>query len=482
MVKKIGDLEPKIVWQIFDKITTIPRCSKKEEKIQSWLKGWADENNVPFKQDQVGNILLVRDPAPGCEGYPTITLQGHMDMVCEKDSSSSHNFDTDPIPTKIQGDVVTAVGTTLGADNGIGMALSMALLIDPSIKKHGRIETLLTVDEETGLTGARMLQKDFFAGKRLINMDSEELGVIIIGSAGGGGTQYQVPITLEETKGWKTFKLEVDGLLGGHSGVDIHLPRLNANKLLGEGLKAVIGAVPLRISHIEGGTRGNAIPRSAYCEFQVPEKHVKKAREALTTWDKGLDRSVEKELKTSVTEVPQRKSFSEASSKSVVGIITEVPQGPFSWSEEIEGLVQTSNNMGIVRTEGGNVRIEVSSRTSDKDDFSKNQSILKAIGEKYGVNATQREGGTGWKPNRGSPFLKLVERCYDEVLKSKSTVTAIHAGLECGVLIGLNPEIQAVSIGASIMHPHSPNEQVNIASVGIVWNVLKSIAQNVDKE
>ncbi|MFB0543503.1 MAG: M20/M25/M40 family metallo-hydrolase, partial [Candidatus Bathyarchaeia archaeon] len=291
MVNKVlSELEPKIVWGLFEEIAKIPRCSGKEEKLQKWIKKWTEEKGVAFKQDGVGNILLTREAAPGYEDLPTLTLQGHQDMVCEKTAESPHNFDTDPIPVKVEGDIVAAEGTTLGADNGIGVAIAMAMLIDPGLKRHGKIEVLLTVSEETGLVGAIKMQKGFFTGKRMINLDSEEQGVIIIGSAGGGGTQYTIPVEFEETKGWEGIKIEINGLLGGHSGVDIHLPRVNANKLLGEGLKAVKGEVPLRIMHIEGGTRGNAIARSAYCDFLVPEGKVEKAMELLEKWKAQTER------------------------------------------------------------------------------------------------------------------------------------------------------------------------------------------------
>jgi dipeptidase D len=481
-VKAISELEPRAVWKIFYEITKIPRCSGKEQRLQEWIKNWAEENGLGFKQDEVGNILLTREASTGYENLPVLTLQGHQDMVCEKDADSPHDFDKDPIPVKIESGVVGAKGTSLGADNGIGMAIGMALLNDRNLKKHGKLEALLTVEEETGLTGAVKMQKGFFSGKRMINLDSEELGIIIVGSAGGGGTQYTISVTPKAAEGSTGLRLEVDGLLGGHSGVDIHLPRLNANKLIGEGLKEVMSKVPVRIMRIEGGTRGNAIPRSAYCEFLVPATKLGTAKKILEGWQANLDRSVEKDLKVKVSEVPVGKASTEGQTKSIVGVINEVQQGPFSWSKEIEGLVQTSNNIGIVRTEEGKVVIPISSRSSDADDLEKNRAILKALGEKYGAEVAQGPGYPGWKADVKSPFLDLVSRIYQKVMGKRPKVTAIHAGLECGFLSRFDKDLKIVSIGPTIHHPHSPQEKVEIESVGVLWNVVRVIAEELENE
>lgn len=478
----LSELEPKIVWGIFEEISRIPRCSGKEQRLQTWIRGWAEENGVSFKQDEVGNIILTREAATGCEAYQTLTLQGHQDMVCEKTDESPHDFESDPIPVRIEEGIVTADGTSLGADNGIGIAIAMAVMIDPGIERHGKIEALLTVEEETGLIGTIKMQPGFFTGRRMINLDSEELGVIIIGSAGGGGTQYTIPVTFREAKGWKGFRLEVGGLLGGHSGVDIHLPRLNANKLVGEGLKAALDEAPIRIMHIEGGTRGNAIARSARCDFLVPEGRTKKVIEIIEGWGEKVDRSVEKGLKISVSEIPAGRSFSEEASASVIGIINDVPQGPYSWSEEIEGLVQTSNNLGIVRTEEDRVLIPISSRSSDMDDLAKDQAMLREIGERHGAEVEQMGGYPGWKADPKSRFLGLVRRIYGEVLGREPTVTAIHAGLECGFLSRFDPDLKIVSIGPDIQNPHSPGELVHAESVGVLWEVVRRVVREIPSE
>lgn len=481
---KLGSLEPMAVWSIFEEITRIPRCSGKEQNVQCWLKKWAEENHVKFKKDEVGNVLLIREASSGCGCYLGLVLQTHQDMVCEKDEGSSHNFDTDPIPVKVEKDIVRADRTSLGADNGIGMAISMALLIDPTLKRHGRVEALMTVEEETGLKGAMKMKQGFFTSKNMINLDSEEEGVIIIGSAGGGGTQYTVSVSQEPMEGWSGMRVKVDGLLGGHSGVDIHLPRANANKLLGDFLYALIKETPLRISNIEGGTRGNAIPRSATCVFAVPKKNASMAKAVIDKWSKKAKRDfpVEESMIFSLTDAQVEKAISEEKTASIVGILKEVKQGPFSWSKNIKGLVETSNNLGIVKTEEGAIKISVSSRSSEAEDMAKDRKILNEIAVKYGAIVVQPPGGTGWKADVTSPWLHFVASIYEQVLSKKPVVTAIHAGLECAQFINLEPGLRVVSIGSTIKNPHSPQEIVYIDSVKMVYSVVKAVAEKMGND
>ena len=482
MSKVLDGLEPEIVWDIFERISAIPRCSKKEERVQEFLEAWAGENGVGFRKDEVGNVILIREAAPGCEGFPTLMMQGHQDIVCEKDPESPHDFDVDPLSLKVEGDNVSAEGTTLGADNGIGMAIAMALLVDPGLERHGRLEAVFTVDEESGFTGIRNMSPDFFTGKRMINLDSEELGVIIISSAGGGGTQYTIHIVREEPGDWEALRVEVGGLMGGHSGVDIHLPRLNSNILLAQGLRKVMERMPLRLIHIEGGTRGNAIPRSAYAEALVPKGRGAEAKEILKDWGAGIDRSVEEGLEVRVTASTPKASASQEATSKAVNLVSEIPQGVYSWSTEYDELVQTSNNLGILRTEEDKFSIPLNSRTCDAEDFKGNQAMLGELGDRHGVEYTQRAGGAGWKADPDSPFLKLAERTYAEVHGQKPKVTGIHGGLECGVFVRLDPELQIVSIGPTIHNPHSPGEYLEASTVGVLWEVVRAIAQRMDDE
>lgn len=478
----LKELKPKNVWTIFEEISGVPRCSKEEQRLQEYVERWAAENDIIFRKDETGNILLVREAESGYENYPTLLLQGHQDMVCEKDPGSPHDFENDPIPLKIDGVMVIAEGTTLGADNGIGMALAMALLADPNLERHGKIEAIFTVDEESGFTGVRNLKADFFTSKRMINMDSEELGVIIVSSAGGGGTEYSFPVERKNHGDWEAFKVEVTGLLGGHSGVDIHLPRYSANVLLAKGLRELDEKMPIRLIHIEGGTRGNAITRSALAELLVPKGNKNKVKKLIEEWAANVDRSTEKDLIVKVSSLIPRDAVDQGTSTRAINIISDIPQGVFSWSKEYEDLVQTSNNLGILRTEPDMIRIQVSSRTCNIEDFQENQVKLKEIGEKYGAQINQRGGYAGWKADRDSPFLRLVIRCYEEAYGKSPKVTGIHGGLECGVFTNLDPEMEIVSIGPTIKYPHSPSEYLDIESVATLWEVIKTIAERMNEE
>jgi dipeptidase D len=481
---KLGSLEPKAVWSIFEEITRIPRCSGKEQKLQNWIKKWSEENNIQFKKDEAGNVLLTLEASPGCRDIPGLVLQTHQDMVCEKDEGSPHNFDTDPIPVKVEKGFVGAERTSLGADNGVGMAISMALLIDPTLKMHGKVEVLMTVEEETGNKGAMNVKKGFFTGKNMINLDSEDEGMIIIGSAGGYGTTYTVSVSQEPVEKWSGLMIKIDGLLGGHSGVDIHLPRANANKLLGDFLYSLSKETPLRITNIEGGTRVNAIPRSATCSFAVPKKNILKAKAVLDKWSQKARSNypVEEDMVFDLTEVPVDKAVSEEKTVAIIGILNEVQQGPFSWSKSISGLVETSNNLSIVKTEEGVVKFSISSRSSDDEDIARDRKILNEIGVKYSADVAQPPGRSGWKADVQSPWLRFIASTYEQVLGRKPIVTAIHGGLECAQFVSLEPKLNVVSIGPTIKSPHSPHELVNIDSVKTVWSTVKAVVEKMGKE
>lgn len=478
----LKELKPKNVWNIFEEISRVPRCSKREQRLQEYIERWAAENEIIFRKDDTGNILLVREAKPGYSDYPTLLLQGHQDMVCEKDPDSPHDFENDPIPLKIDGVMVTAEGTTLGADNGIGMALAMALVADPTLDKHGMIEVIFTVDEESGFTGVRNLKADFFTGKKMINMDSEELGVVIVSSAGGGGTEYIFPVERQSHGDWEALKVEVTGLLGGHSGVDIHLPRYSANVLLAKGLRELNGKVSIRLMHIEGGTRGNAITRSAYAELFVPKGNKDEVKKIIEKWADSVNYSTEKNLIVKASSSTPRDAVDQETSTKAINLISEIPQGVFSWSKEYEDLVQTSNNLGILRTEPDMIRIQVSSRTCNTEDFQKNQVKLKDLGEKYGAQINQRGGSAGWKADPDSPFLRLVVRCYEEAYGKSPKVTGVHGGLECGVFTNLDPEMEIVSMGPTIKYPHSPSECLDIESVATLWEIIKTISGRMNEE
>jgi dipeptidase D len=470
-------LEPQPVWDIFEQISKIPRCSKNEARLQSWIKSWAKENDVGFKNDEVGNILLTRDT--GISNVPSLLLQAHQDMVCEKTPESDHNFEADPIPLVVTGNKVLADQTSLGADNGIGMALAMALLVDESMIGNGKIEALFTVDEEAGFSGVRNLKSDFFKSKYMINLDSEKSGVIIVSSAGGGGTTYTIPYRPRVQANKAALRVEVGGLMGGHSGVDIHLPRFNANKLLAEGLVVLHREYPIRLIEFQGGTRGNAIPRNSFAEILLPGESINKAVDILKAWERGIDKSNEKGLKVKITPVKSKHAAPIHETEKMIKLVSRIPFGLKSWSPDFEDLVQTSNNNGIVKTEKNIFTISVYSRTSDSKDFYDNQRILHELGKRTGVKIDQREGGSGWKADLDSPLLKIVKDSYMFVLKKNPKVTGIHGGLECGVIARLKPGMEIVSVGPTIKNPHSPFEYVEVPGVGVLWELLKGVANRM---
>ncbi len=472
----LQDLEPEPVWQIFEELTRIPRCSKHEEKVQHFLKQWAKEHGLGYEKDKVGNVLLTREASGGA---PALLFQAHQDMVCEKTPESSHNFSRDPIPLEYEGGKVKAYNTSLGADNGLGMALAMAVLIDEN-QPSGRLEALFTVDEEAGFTGVRNLSPDFFKARYMINLDSEEVGVVIVSSAGGGGTTYRIGFRPQNPERREAIRVSVDGLQGGHSGVDIHLPRYNANKLLAEGLLRLHKELTIRLIHFEGGTRGNVIPRNAYADILIPARRMDKAMEIINDWARGIDKTHERGLTVKTVPIDLKPAAPIHETEQLIKLVAEIPFGPKSWSPDYEDLVQTSNNNGIVRTENNTFIVRVSSRTCDLKDGYDNQRILYELGQEHRVKTEQEDLRAGWKADPESKLLRLVEKSYSTVSGRKPKVTGIHGGLECGVIAGLKPGMDIVSLGPTIKYPHSPSEYVEVKGVDTLYKTLLMVASKMN--
>ncbi|UCE12185.1 MAG: aminoacyl-histidine dipeptidase [Candidatus Heimdallarchaeota archaeon] len=472
-------LEPQIVWDLFEKISQIPRESKKEEKIRAWIKTWAEKHKIAYNEDNVGNLLLSRSTLKGCDHFPGVILQAHMDMVGQKLPESSHDFDHDPITLKVVENYVTADGTTLGADNGIGLAMCLAVLVDPDFR-HGPLDVLLTVDEETGFTGAFALQPNFFNHNLLLNLDSEDVGTITVSSAGGGDTRFVVPVTWKENSSLVGFRLEVRGLTGGHSGIDIHKPRLNALKLLTEVLINIRQKVnSFHICSIVGGSAHNAIPRDAWCEFLVD--NAESVRQIFREWDKQFEtyRKDEPNLRVNLHE--EKLSSYVTSTNAIITLLYEIPHGPLSFSQEIPDLVETSNNLALIKTSSNTIEIVASTRSSIDGELNRVRDELRELAER--VNAEVIQGSTypGWKPALNSPFLKLVKQEYEREYGREVKLKAIHAGLETGVFKGINPVLQLVSIGPDIKDVHSPQERVYIESVGLIWRVVTAVLSRLDQ-
>ncbi|MDH6389283.1 dipeptidase D [Parabacteroides sp. PFB2-12] len=482
---KITDLKPEIVWKFFHEVTQVPRPSKKEEKIIKYLEGFAEQYNVLIKKDEAGNILMFKPATPGYEKLPTVILQSHMDMVCEKNSDKEFDFDNDPIETVVDGDWLRANGTTLGADNGIGMAAELAILASDDIE-HGPIECLFTVDEETGLTGAKALEKGFMNGEILLNLDSEDEGELFIGCAGGKDTQASFtyePVAAPEEMLY--FKITVSGLNGGHSGGDIHKGLGNANKLLVRYLYLLMDEdMPFALATIDGGNLRNAIAREANAVIGLQPSDKEKARVLLNTF--AAD--VENELKHADPNVKLTMESADRPATAIDAVTTlkvilsmhACPHGVIAMSHDIEGLVETSTNLASVKMKEGNtIVIGTSQRSSINSSKLAIANTVKACFEMAGADVTQGDGYPGWTPNPNSQILKVAEASYERLFGKKAKIMAIHAGLECGLFLEKYPYLDMISFGPTLQDVHSPAEKILIPTVELWWqhllDTLKSI-------
>jgi dipeptidase D len=491
----LENLEPKLVWEIFEEVfTKTPRESKKEDKIRAKLKSWLPERgkslgiDIEIIEDETGNLLCKKGPIKGMEGVQPLLLQGHMDMVCETDLPDGFDFDNNPIPVQIQdnGDWVEADGTTLGADNGIGTSLALALMLDPNVR-HGPLELLITVDEETGLVGAFALdpKKMGIQSKIMINIDSEDLGVITIGSAGGGDTDLVKKLELKDVKGDATFyELIVSGLFGGHSGVDIHKHRANANKLMARLLASIVADINVHLCKWNGGSKHNAITREASAKFAVEtgksgqaEEILKKTREEILSYYKEL----EPDIQISWDKSSPEPAFSLEESHNVIKTLNIIPHGPIKFSPSVEGLVETSNNMAVVKTEGSEVTVLLSTRSSVDSELESFRLRISDLAKMSGWSVKQSKAYPGWNPEPKSLFLAFVRSHFEKMTGREVEVKAIHAGLECGIIGAKIPGIQMVSIGPTLKNPHTPDEKVRIIDVEVLYNLLKEIIEDLPK-
>lgn len=474
---EIKNLAPELVWNIFDQITKVPRPSKKEEKIRQWLVDFAKQHNIEYHLDATGNVLMRKPATPGYEDHQTIVMQGHIDMVCEKNSDVDHDFENDPIETIIDGDWVKANGTTLGADNGVGVALSLACLIDDSFQ-HGPLEALFTYDEETGLTGANAIEEGFMTGKVLINLDSETEGQIFIGCAGGMDTVGLFHYTpAPAPKDLYYAKVKVSGLLGGHSGGDIHLQHANANKVLARFLTTQPDAV---LAAIHGGNLRNAIAREAEAVIGIPyssKDNVVAELNQFAAIIEGEVGDIEKGMKLTIETVdtPETVIEKEVADRLIKALIV-CPHGVQGMSRSMPGLVETSTNMASVKMiEPGVIKVETSQRSSVE---SEKRAIAQAVATTFslaGAEVKQGSGYPGWKPNTNSPIMKVCADTYRDLYGKEPEILAIHAGLETGLFLTKYPYLDMVSIGPTMEGVHSPDERLYIPSVGTFYAYLKEV-------
>jgi dipeptidase D len=478
----IENLEPKLVWKHFDEIRKIPRCSKHEEKIRDYIVNFAHNQGLKTKVDQVGNVVVLKPATPGMQHKPTVILQGHMDMVCEKNSDVTFDFSKDPIQLKITGDLLTANGTTLGADNGIGLAISLAILEDTKVK-HGPIEALFTVDEETGLTGAFAMKSDMLTGKIMLNLDSEDFGVITVGCAGGGDSSIELPIQMQTTQGDESILVKVSGLRGGHSGVDIHEQRGNAIKILTRLLWKASLNHEFFLFDIKGGDKHNAIPREAYAKVSIQKniknefvKDVKAEEKEIYEEIKPIDPNFKVEVTS--TE-PSKTALEKTSQMNLLNLLHGLPHGVHQMNYDIKTLVNTSTNLATLSVKENTILIGMSSRSPMKSALQDMRDRIKAIAVLAGAKVSEGTPYPGWKPDLQSKILALSKKIFKDMFKTEPKIEAIHAGLECGIIGEKFPGMDMVSIGPTLKNPHSPEEQLHISTVDKFYQYLLKILETV---
>jgi dipeptidase D len=485
-LKSITQLTPATLWQIFYQLTQIPRPSKHEAAVIAWLQQWCDQQGLSHSLDQAGNLIIRKPATPGMENRKTVVMQGHVDMVPQKNADSSHNFEQDPIVTYIDGDWVTARGTTLGADNGIGVAAALAVLIEPGIQ-HGPLEVLLTIDEEAGMTGAKGLKPGWLEGEILLNLDTEDEGELYVGCAGGVDVSASVAMQWEPISEQSlAFEVAVTGLRGGHSGLDIDKGRGNANKIINRFLLESASELNLKVFEFNGGTLRNAIPRESFTKVVVDADKEPLFRQRLTAFTQTIRQElqrVEPNLSIAVSPIdnPHRVYTAEATER-LLWAVAACTSGVTRMSDEFPGVVETSNNLAVVRSEGDDVRVLCLVRSllnSARDDLALS---LAGLFKLAGASVTVSGDYPGWTPNAESKILTLVIERYKALYGKAPEVKVIHAGLECGLLSEPYPHWDMISFGPTIRHAHSPDEKVHIESVEKFWRLLVDTLQHIPEK
>lgn len=476
-------MQPAVVFHYFEEVCQVPRPSKKEEKIRAYLLEFAKKHGLAAKTDEAGNVLIEKPASAGKENLKTVVLQSHMDMVCEKNKDTEHNFETDPIQTYVDGEWLRAKGTTLGADNGIGIATQLAVLASEDIE-HGPIQCLFTVDEETGLTGAFALKEGFMNGDILINLDSEDEGELFIGCAGGAGTTAQFPCPMTAApEGYFFFRVAVKGLTGGHSGDDINKNRANANKLLDRFLVQLMEKYDLRLCEIDGGNLHNAIPREAHAVCAVPMKDKESVRVDLNVYLSEVENEfavTEPNLVMELeSESPRAEVMEQEAMKKFLLSLYAVHNGVYAMSQDIPGLVETSSNLASVKQRDGKIVVVTSQRSSilsSRKDMSQMVAAAFLLG---GAEVTTGDGYPGWKPNPNSEVLQIAVESYKRLFATEPKIKAIHAGLECGLFLEKYPSLDMVSFGPTLRGVHSPDERMLIPTVDKFWRHLLDVLAHI---
>ncbi|HEX2921998.1 MAG TPA: aminoacyl-histidine dipeptidase [Bacteroidales bacterium] len=483
----LSQLHPYLLWHYFEEVCKIPRLSKQESKIREYLRNFAIEKNLEFKEDEAGNILIVRDASQGMESRKTIVLQSHLDMVGEKKFDYSHNWQSDPIIPIIKDNWVGTNGTTLGADDGIGIASQLAILTDKEIIA-GKIECLFTVDEESGMTGAINLKPDFFTGKTLLNLDSEDEGILFIGCAGGMdtvGTMKYKPV--KTNHGQAALEITLTGLHGGHSGDEIHKGYANAVKVINHILWELTNESLVFISLFDGGNLRNAIPREACAVLVLELKNIDLVKNKIEFFRSAIIEEfgeLEMDLLLTIKEVPVPEYVVDlASQKKLLGLINCCPHGVIAWSKEMDDLVETSTNLASVKfCENNTIKIITTQRSSIESSKHEVAGIVESCMRIGGAEVTHSDGYPGWEPNMNSEILDITRKSYLKLFGKEAQVRAIHAGLECGLIYQKIKDIDMISFGPTIKGAHTPDEKIEIKTAQMFWDLLLDVIANIPEE
>lgn len=465
---------------VFEALSRIPRCSKHEAAVSEWLAGHAAERGWTARVDGHRNVLVSVPASKGFEGRVPVVLQAHMDMVCQKDDASTHDFEKDPISLVREGEWLRADGTTLGADDGMGIAVALALAEDPS-SPHPPLELLFTTDEEIDMSGACGLSEGFFSGRKLINIDSENEGTVTIGAAGGIKTVVALPLAYAAAEqGRQAYSLRVDGLLGGHSGVEIDKNRANANALVAEALAADI---PLRLATFNGGSADNVITRTSEAVFTLPADRLDALQKRLAVFERDARKRFPDETQLAVTLTPAadspQQTLSEADSAKALRMVADFPQGVIEWSKQLPGLPETSNNIGVVKTGDDTLTVVTFQRSFS---LAKLEDVARGIEQtatKSGAVATRRSTFPAWPPNPESDLYKKSLAAYEGVFKTPMKTEIIHAGLECGYMAASTPGLEIISIGPTMENVHTPRERVHVPSLERITAFLQALVREL---
>ncbi|WP_448547088.1 aminoacyl-histidine dipeptidase [Thalassotalea fusca] len=483
---KLSHLEPQSLWQIFEQICSIPHPSKHEQKISAWIQSWAQDLGLAVKEDEVGNLLISKPATQGMENRRGVILQAHMDMVPQKNADTVHDFLTDPIKPYIDGEWVTAEGTTLGADNGIGLSSALAVLASNDIP-HGPLEVLITIDEEAGMSGAFGLQPNWIEGDILINTDSEQEGEVYMGCAGGIDGTATFNLAFEAVPAeYQAFNLSISGLKGGHSGVDIHTGRANACKLLVRFLLDASKQHGIKLTELNGGSLRNAIPREANASFVVPAANV----DALKAHLDDYLATIKHNLKSIETDINMLlispEDFDECWTSEVqqriLNALNGCPNGVLRMSDDIEGIVETSLNLGVMRCKGPKFVALTLIRSLHDDGRLEAQTMVESVFALANANIEFSGAYPGWQPDTSSPIMATVRDTYEQLFGRIPEIMVIHAGLECGLFKTAYPHWDMVSFGPTIKFPHSPDEKVEIATVNQYWQLLQAVIANIPEK